>query len=421
MHHLISLSKWKLSGILAFFILLTACSSEEPAPVTQQVQAPAPVSNAVVYTGARIITGDGSAAIENGTLIVEDGAITNIGGNMEAPAGARVVNLSGATIMPMMIDTHVHLSTDRDSLIQDLRNRVTFGVSAAMSLGADFGDDVFQVRDETIAGAARYFTAGRGITRPEEGRAPTPHWVSTEEEARAAVQAETTLNVDIIKIWVDDRNGNYEKLTPALYGAIIDEAHLNGTRVSAHIFNLSDAKGLLEAGLDAFAHGVRDMDIDDEFVAMVQARPEVVLVPNLPGRGVPTDYSWLEGYVSDDQLQQLMAATVNPQAQEAFGIQARNLDRLNDAGMRIAVGTDGNTAYGMHVEMEDMVASGMTPAEVIVAATSSGAEFLGIDDSGTLAQGMSADFIVLNANPLDDITNTREIRDVYFQGELADR
>ena len=95
--------------------------------------------------------------------------------------------------------------------------------------------------------------------------------------------------VDIVKIWVDDRNGMYKKLTPALYGAIIDEAHKNGLRVIAHIFTLEDAKGLLRAGIDAFAHGVRDKDIDEEFVAMMRQRPNVFLVPNLPDRGVATD------------------------------------------------------------------------------------------------------------------------------------
>ncbi len=74
--------------------------------------------------------------------------------------------------------------------------------------------------------------------------------------------------VDILKIWVDDRDGKYKKLTPEIYGAIINEAHARGLRVTAHIFNLEDAKGLIRAGVDAFAHGVRDQDIDDELVAM---------------------------------------------------------------------------------------------------------------------------------------------------------
>ena len=418
----ISSSFSRFSSFVALFpILLAACSSEEQA--VQSANDPVLVTTAVAYEGARIITGRNEASIDNGTILVDNGLIIAVGTSaaVDIPVGAERLDLGGATIMPMMADTHVHLNTDRSGLIQDLRNRVQFGVNAAMSLGMDSDDIVFAVQQETPPGAARYFTAGRGITRPEPGRTEAPHWVNTPDEAREAVRAEAARGVDIIKIWVDDRGGQYAKMTPELYGAVIDEAHQNGIRVTAHIFTLADAKGLLEAGIDAFAHGVRDMDIDDEFVAMVEARPEVVLVPNMPYRGIPTDYSWLAGFVSAEQLDNLQSQTANPLAQEGWGIQARNLDRLNQAGMRIALGTDGNTPYAAHVEIEDMVASGMSAMEAIVAATSNSAEFLGMEDTGIIAVGRSADFIVLDANPLEDITNTRQIRDVYLCGERVAR
>ena len=137
-----------------------------------------------------------------------------------------------------------------------------------------------------------------------------------------------------MKIWVDDRGGQYEKLSEPLYSAVIDEAHQHGLRVTAHVFTLEDAKGLLRAGLDAFAHGVRDRDVDDEIIALWEERPNVVLVPNLPNPGVALDLSWLGGTVSADELQEMQAASVdNPNAQESFGIQARNLDRLNREGV----------------------------------------------------------------------------------------
>ena len=117
-----------------------------------------------------------------------------------------------------------------------------------------------------------------------------------------------------------------------------------------------------------------------------------MLIPNLPGRGVPTDVSWLAGSIPDAELDELQASEPNPEAQTAFGIQARNLARLNDEGMTIAMGTDGNTHWASHVEMEDMVAAGMTPAEVLVAATRNGADLLGLTDMGTIEAGKSADF-----------------------------
>jgi len=248
-----------------------------------------------------------------------------------------------------------------------------------------------------------------------------PYWVTTADEARAGVREQAALGVDIIKVWVDDRLGQYPKLAPEIYGAVIDEAHRNGLRATAHEYYLADAKGLVRAGIDAFAHGVRE-EIDDEFVALLKERPSFVLVPNLPDRGVVQDMSWLSAHLPADQVAQLQAAaTDRPDAQAFFGIQARNLARLAREGVTIALGTDGNIPYSAHLEMADMVATGMTPSEVIVASTRNAAAFMRLGDAGTIAPGKSADFIVLEANPLDDITNTRRIRDVYLRGERLDR
>jgi len=385
--------------------------------------AQAPATGITVFEGARLIVGDERAPIENATLVVDGARIAQVGsaGDVRVPAGATRVNLTGKTVMPMLIDTHVHLSPTRDALTRDLRRRAYFGVGAALSLGTD-NYELLDMRSQAIPGAARFLSAGRGITMPEPGRITTPHWINNEAEGRKAIEELAERKVDIVKVWVDDRDGKYKKLTPEIYGAIIDEAHKRGLRVTAHIFNLDDAKGLIRAGVDAFAHGVRDKDIDDELVAMFRQRPNLILTPNLPERGVKVDLGWLRPSLPAAEFEKLEAANTDKlPAQHFYGIQARNLARLNAVGVRTTLGTDGNRPWGPHEEMEDMVVAGMTPAQVIVAATRNSAEFLRIADAGTLEAGKSADFIVLDANPLDDITNTRRISSVYLRGAAVDR
>src|SRR5262245_10981067 len=375
------------------------------------------------FEGARLILGTERAPIENGTLVVDGTKIVQVGtaADVQVPAGAARVSLAGKTVMPALIDTHVHLSPTREALTRDLKRRGYFGVGAAMSLGTD-NYDLLDMRGQTIPGASRYLSAGRGITMPEPGRITTPHWIQSEQEGRKAVEELADRKVDIVKIWVDDREGQYKKLTPEIYGAIIDEAHKRDLRVTAHIFYLEDAKGLLRAKVDAFAHGVRDKDIDDDFVTMFRQRPELILTPNLPERGVKVDVSWLKPALPAAEFAKVEAAnTDKPAAQHFYGIQARNLARLNAAGARITLGTDGNRPWAPHEEMEDMVIAGMTPMQVIVAATRNSAGLLPLADAGMPVTGRRADFIVLDANPLDDITNTRRISAVYLRGAEVDR
>ena len=213
MHRLtMRLSPAVLTGALLLIglPLVSACS----APETEQAPA---LTDVMVFEGARVLVGDGGV-IENATFIVDGDRLVAVGPGdaVEVPAGAERVDLTGRTVMPAIIDTHVHLRETRDELVEDLQRKAYYGVGVVLSLGRGSSDMAFQVRDEVIPNAARYRTVGRGITAPEPGRTEIPFWISTEEEARAAVQELAPRNVNMVKIWVDDRNGQFEKLTPEL-------------------------------------------------------------------------------------------------------------------------------------------------------------------------------------------------------------
>jgi len=418
MRRLKTSSCWSL---FVFLFLVAAYSSN----VNGQ---PAQATGATVFEGARLIAGDGSAPIADSAFIVENNRFTQVGrrGQLKVPAAAARVDLTGKTVMPAIIDLHTHMPRPREELVEQLRRQAYWGVGAAMSLGQD-EDMAFEIRANPITGAALLHAAGRGLVwpggQPGGAQNKVPYLMTTEAEGRKAVQELAARKVDIVKIWVDDRNRTVPKLTPALYGAIIEEAHKNNLRVIAHIWDLSDAKGLLRAGLDGFAHSVRDLDLDDEIVALFKQRPNIFVTPNLPDRdNVVQDFTWIDS-ITPDALKRLQEAEAKrrPDPREQSIVQARNTARLNAAGVRIALGTDSNTGWGAHAEMADMVAAGMTPAQVIVSATRTSAEILRLTDHGTVAAGKSADFIVLDANPLDNITNTRRIARVYLRGAEIDR
>lgn len=412
--------------------------------------AAAQTETTTLFEGARLITGDGGAPLENSAFLVQNGRITQVGrkGEIHPPAGAARVDLTGKTVMPVLVDAHTHLgwavlrtgrigadTYTRENLIDHLRREAYYGIAAVQSMGIDRGEIPYEVRANPLADAALFHTAGRGMAMPNAGPGQ-PYWrpvaygVSSEAEARAAVRELAAKKVDLVKIWVDDRNGTVPKLTPPLYRAIIDEAHKHNLRVAAHIFYLADAKELLRSGIDIFAHGIRDRDVDDEVLALFKQHPNVYVIPNLPERETTdADIRLAAETLPPGEVPKMRdaRAALTPEAarkaREFYGIQARNLVKLHAAGVRIAFGTDSSTAVGWndHQELTDMVAAGLTPMQVLVAATKTAAELMKLDQLGTVAAGKSADFLVLDANPLQDIDNTRRIARVYLRGKALDR
>ena len=423
-------------------------------------QAPVISPRVTLFEGARLIAGDGRTPIESSAFLVTNDRFTRVDrkGEVQAPQGATRVDLTGKTVIPALVDAHSHIgymkdltsgpeNYTRENILDHMYRFAYHGVAASQAMGSDFGDLPYLLRDEIHAGkypdAARFLSAGRGLAPPDEVRPDnmrhSAYTIRTEAEARQAVQALARRKVTIVKTWVDDRGGSIRALAPNLYGAIIQEAHALNMRVAVHATGLADAKGLLRAGIDIFAHMIAD--VDDELVALFKQHPHTSVLLALGGPRRTVYAPWIDPphplvveTVSQKQIERLRnrLAGARPdalaQGRASWERLASGIRRLNAAGVRIGVGTDGGGQTGdqfigwtMHTEMENMVAAGMTPAQVLVAATRTSAEILGLDELGMVATGKSADFVVLDADPLDDITNSRTIANVYLRGRQIDR
>jgi len=423
-------------------------------------------SPAVLYEGERLITGDGSAPIERGAFVVQNGHITAIGsqGAVTAPAGATRVNLSGKTVMPAMINVHVHIGYEGYStwgaqnytpqnVLDHLQREAFYGTAATQSVGTSPVDASLQFQRDQEAGkfppASRFFFMP-GYAPPNGGpdqvlRVATNalhviNEVSTAEEARSSVQMMAGKGIKNVKIWVDDRGGTYPKMTPEVYNAIIDEAHKHGMMVHAHATTLPDQKAVVRAGVDVVVHMVQNAKLDDEYLDLLrQKKPYWATVITLGDPTAVCEHDpFFEQAMPAKVIAKIRATTErrplapscgppSPNAARREETLAYNFPRMISAGARIVLGTDtgiepGHTfGSGEHVEMARWVQLGLTPMQAIVAATQRPAELMGLKDMGTLAVGKRADFIVLDANPLENILNTRKISNVYLDGARFDR
>jgi len=409
------------------------------------VRLPAQTGSARAFTGARVIDGTIGAPIEDATIVVRDGRIAALGpaARVAIPADAVRTTLAGKTVIPGLINSHGHvgdtvgLAADRysaDNVMRDLRTYAAYGVTSVVSLGGD-RQPGFGARDSQRTPGldrARIWVAGPVL----EPTSPA--------DARKLVAEDAAMKVDIVKIRVDDTLGTVKKMPPEIYRAVIDEAHKRGLRVAVHVFYLADAKAVLDAGADFIAHSVRDASVDDAMIAAMKRR-NVCLSPTLMREVSTFVYESTPPFFSDPLfLKHADAAAVaalreparqaemraSPAAQRykvALDVASRNLKKLSDAGITIAMGTDTGPparfqGYFELMELELMAKAGLTPRQVLASATRDAARCLKIDtEVGTLERGKWADFVALDADPLADISNAKKIDSVWIAGNRVVR
>jgi imidazolonepropionase-like amidohydrolase len=395
------------------------------------------------FVGGRVIDGTGKV-IDNGTVIVTGGTITAVGPATTAvPAGATRVDVKGKTLLPGLINAHGHVaatvglrsdpaSYTRDNLVRQLRTYAQYGVTTVFSLGDDQAAG-FQLRDEAAADRARLFVSG-----PVVGG-------DTADAARANLATVIAMKPDVVKIRVDDNLGATRKMPEAAWRAVIDEAHARKLPVAVHIYWLADAKATLLAGADLIAHSVRDTAVDAEFINALKSR-NVCYSPTLTReistfiydaappwvddpfftRGVDNDIpAQLKDPKRHEQVRNSAGWKAGQQYKAGLEVAKKNLKTLVDNGVRIAFGTDSGPparfqGFFEHLELEMMVDAGMTPMQALVSATGDAARCHNkAGQFGTLQPGAAADLLILGANPLDNIRNTRTIEQVWIAGKKA--
>jgi imidazolonepropionase-like amidohydrolase len=401
-------------------------------------------------------------------MLVEGDRIVAVGasGAVDAPAGVTTVDLTGKTVIPALIDAHAHLgyegydawgadSYTRENMIENLERYAYYGFGAVFSAGSDPDDFAIALgaaQDSGTVGGARFLFAA-GMAPPGQG--PNNQFlvhvnavaermgmtvlrgIASEADARAAVAAVDAKGIRFVKIWVDDRGGSQEKLAPELYRAIIAEARARGLSVVVHQQSTDDMPGLLDAGVTGFLHGRLGPSLDAALAERIHEAGSY-LVPNLGlgelRRERVADDPFLRETVRADVIARLGASFDARQPAGGPGGGGGNeralresMARLLAANVDVVLGTDAGAVpdhffgYTGHRELEIFVRLGMTPMQALLAGTSRPAERLGLQDMGTLAPEKSADFVVLDANPLDDIRNTRSISAVYLRGVAVDR
>ena len=402
----------------------------------------APVSaneGSLAFVGARIIDGTANPPIEDGVLVITDGRIRSVGPRsaVTIPEDAQQIDVSGKTIMPGLINAHGHVGGtlglgggqyNTDNLLRQLGLYARYGITTVNSLGGD-EEQGFALRNsqfDSDLNRARIFVAGSVVVG------------DSEQAIRDEVNRNADMGANFIKVRVDDNLGATQKMPKNLFDALVDQAHIRRLPVAVHLFYLEDAKYILNAGADLIAHSIRDLPVDSEFISLIKDKG-VCYIPTLTREVSTFVYESEPEFFSDPYFLKeadpaILEELKTPERQSrmrnsssaqgyklALEVAMANLSMLNDAGVKIAMGTDTGPparfqGYFEHMEMQMMVEAGMSPLDAIRASTGIAADCINVGDVGTLEPGKWGDLIVLAANPAEDIENTKSIESVWIAG-----
>jgi imidazolonepropionase-like amidohydrolase len=447
--------------VVMLISFLGACSSssgdEGKADKKQQSS-----SDTTFYFGARVIPGDGGPIIEGATFIISNGKFTALGkkGEVTVPRGSGQVDLTGRTLTPVFFNLHAQpgLSNGplygpknytRESVMADLDRYAYYGIMGVLSGGTDENDLATQIKDDQKQGkanGARLYTSGRGLVAKgggPSGLGNIPIAIGNESDARKAVADQADKKVDVIKLWMDDGEGKGARLKADAYSAAIDAAHKHNLKVVAEVFDLSDAKDLVKAGVDGFVTSIRDREVDDQLISAMKQK-NVFLSPALTTAEAKFVYADKPNWLGEQTMREVYPAplvaylldpvTVNKfkrneslaALRQEYATASKNLKKLADGGVKIALGTNSGSpdTYPGYFEAREMIAmadAGMEPADVIKAATSTPAAILGDNDHGVIAVGKAADFLAMPNSPLEKMSNIKDVGSLYIKGAEVER
>lgn len=408
-----------------------------------------------IFKNARIIDGSGNV-IENGNLVIAGNKIKTVTSQTVTYLHATVIDATGKTIMPALIDAHMHLGLLRGTSIdykniseqnirRQLKRYAQYGVGAVLSLGRD-SDLIYKLRalrlKQELPGPYIY-TAGKGfgvvngappggVERPDAKYVYRP---TTAAEVVTDMKQLAAHRPNMVKLWVDDWLGKMPKMKPAIYDIVIDEAHKYDLPVAGHIYYLKDAKSLIRSGINVLEHSIRDNPVDADLINLMRQH-HVAIVPTLTLTEAFFIYNdrpaWMFKPFFRNALEPGVFKTL---MNRSYGVELsqrktlvlilRNIKTLHDKGILIGLGTDSGAlptrvqGFADHRELQLFVAAGLTPMQALQIGTIQSAKIIGADKiMGSLEPGKLANFLVLNANPLDDISNTQRIAAVWLDGKL---